>query len=260
MRPVRFAAAVAVFLSLAAISARADVRLTRRSDGSALIFNDVGSGWTVSGRAPSDAYLVSRRAAPSAFDALIGRHASREGIDALLVKCVVLVESNFNPRAVSRKGARGLMQLMPGTANRYGVRDLFDADQNVRGGVAYLADLLSLFDGDVTLALAAYNAGEGAVQRHGGIPPFAETREYVRRAMVAYRGSAPDRVLSGGFGSKPGSAVRASSRRGAVRVASVPVRLAEAGGQLTLSNDPGGLTRRTPILGRVPDVPATTGR
>ena len=114
------AAAIAAVL-IAAGAARADVRLVRGVDGRARIFNDVGSGWTVRGRAPSDDYLVSRRNSPSAFDDAIGRHSGANGVDARLVKCVMLVESNFNPRALSRKGARGLMQLMPQTARRFGV-------------------------------------------------------------------------------------------------------------------------------------------
>ena len=101
---------------------RADVHLVRQSNGSALIFNDkVGSGWRVNGGAPSDAYLVERRNTPSAYDAAIESEARAAGVDAALVKSVMLVESNFNPRAVSTKGARGLMQLMPGTALRFGV-------------------------------------------------------------------------------------------------------------------------------------------
>ncbi len=94
---------------------------------------------------------------------------------------VVQVESNFDPNARSPKNAQGLMQLIPETAERFGVGDVWDPEQNLRGGMAYLRWLLDNFDGDVKLALAGYNAGEGAVQRHGGIPPFAETQDYVQR-------------------------------------------------------------------------------
>jgi len=98
-----------------------------------------------------------------------------------LVLAVIQVESNFNPQAVSPKQAQGLMQLIPATAKRFDVSDPYDPHQNLRGGMAYLRWLLDRFKGDLKLALAGYNAGEGAVERHGGVPPYAETREYVRR-------------------------------------------------------------------------------
>jgi soluble lytic murein transglycosylase-like protein len=106
--------------------------------------------------------------------------ARRHGMDPLLVRAVIRVESNFDPRAVSPKGAAGLMQLMPETALRYGVDNRFDPAQNVDGGVRYLRDLMAMFDGNLSLALAAYNAGEGAVLKHGRrIPPYPETQQYV---------------------------------------------------------------------------------
>jgi soluble lytic murein transglycosylase-like protein len=98
-----------------------------------------------------------------------------------LVLAVVEAESNFNPKALSHKNAQGLMQLIPATAQRFGVEDVWDPEQNLRGGMAYLRWLLDHFDGDVKLALAGYNAGEQAVRRHGGIPPYNETRSYVSR-------------------------------------------------------------------------------
>jgi soluble lytic murein transglycosylase-like protein len=97
------------------------------------------------------------------------------------VKAVALVESGFNPDAVSPKGAQGIMQLMPSTAKRYGVRNAFDPLENLRAGTMHLRSLLDEFDGDVRLALAAYNAGSGAVRRHGGVPAYPETQEYVRK-------------------------------------------------------------------------------
>lgn len=109
--------------------------------------------------------------------------AARHGIPPALVEAVVAVESAGDPRAVSRKGAMGIMQLMPETAARFGVNDPFDAGESLDGGCAYLRWLLDRFDGSVTLALAAYNAGEGAVERHGGIPPYEETRRYVREVL-----------------------------------------------------------------------------
>ncbi len=104
-------------------------------------------------------------------------------LDPNLVLALIEVESNFNPSALSPKNAQGLMQLIPATAERFGVRDVWDPEQNLRGGMAYLRWLLGEFKGDVRLALAAYNAGEGAVTRHGGVPPFPETRDYVTRIM-----------------------------------------------------------------------------
>ena len=107
------------------------------------------------------------------------------GLEPRLVLKVIRFESAFDPRARSHKGAIGLMQLMPATAERFGVRDIRDPLQNLQGGMAYLRWLLGHFDGDVRLALAGYNAGENAVRRHGGVPPYPETREYVRRITQA---------------------------------------------------------------------------
>jgi soluble lytic murein transglycosylase-like protein len=103
------------------------------------------------------------------------------GLNPELVLAVVEVESNFSPTAQSPKQAQGLMQLIPATARRFGVADPWDPHQNLRGGMAYLRWLLDHFGGDLRLALAGYNAGEGAVRDHGGVPPFAETQNYVRR-------------------------------------------------------------------------------
>jgi soluble lytic murein transglycosylase-like protein len=114
--------------------------------------------------------------------------AERHGVETRLVEAIVQAESAGNPTAVSPKGARGLMQLMPERAALLGVRDSFDPHQNVDGGVRHIRDLLQSFGGDVTLAVAAYNAGEGAVRSYGGVPPFAETREYVRRVRALYDG------------------------------------------------------------------------
>lgn len=107
-------------------------------------------------------------------------------VDPALVKAVIHAESAFNPQAVSSKGAQGLMQLMPGTAREVGVSNALDASQNIRGGVTYLSRMLELHDGDIQLATAAYNAGPGAVRRHEGIPPYAETRAYVERVGILH--------------------------------------------------------------------------
>jgi len=138
-------------------------------------------GWTGS------TYWSNPQLNRSAYAALIAREAARHGVDPELVRAVIHAESAFNSRAVSPMGALGLMQLMPATADRFQVRDVFDPEENIRGGVAYLAFLLRLFDGDRRLAVAAYNAGEGAVQRYNGIPPFKETTNYVARVMDLHR-------------------------------------------------------------------------
>jgi soluble lytic murein transglycosylase-like protein len=122
----------------------------------------------------------------AAIDQAIEAAASKHNVDPNLVRALVKVESNFNPTAVSRKGAMGLMQLMPSTARELNVSNPFDPTQNVDAGVRHLKKLLENFNGDVSLSLAAYNAGQGAVQRNGGVPPFAETRNYVRRITNLY--------------------------------------------------------------------------
>lgn len=127
------------------------------------------------------------------YDPFIERVARENGVAPELIKAVALVESGFDPHAVSPKGAQGLMQLMPATARQYGVRDAFDPLQNLRAGTIHLRKLLEEFDGDVVLALAAYNAGSGAVKRHGGVPDYRETREYVRKVQDNLSGSPPAR-------------------------------------------------------------------
>lgn len=119
---------------------------------------------------------------------LIQRIASEYAVDAALVRAIIRVESNFEPTAVSRKGAQGLMQLMPATADRFAVANAFDPAENIRGGVRYLRTLLDMFPGQLTLALAAYNAGENAVARFKGVPPYPETREYVNRVLKQLEG------------------------------------------------------------------------
>jgi soluble lytic murein transglycosylase-like protein len=116
------------------------------------------------------------------FEHLVQQHARRQRLRPALVRAVIQVESGFNARARSPKGAMGLMQLMPATARELGVDDPYDPNENIRGGTAYLRQLLDRYDGDEELALAAYNAGAGAVDRHGRrIPPFRETRDYVAK-------------------------------------------------------------------------------
>ncbi|SBV35404.1 Soluble lytic murein transglycosylase [uncultured Stenotrophomonas sp.] len=124
----------------------------------------------------------------TAFQHEIAAAAREFGVEEAVIRAVIHAESAYKPGALSRAGAQGLMQLMPATARRFGVVDAYDAPQNIRGGVQYLAWLLRRFNGDLTLAAAGYNAGEGAVARHGGVPPYSETQYYVKRvAQLAER-------------------------------------------------------------------------
>jgi soluble lytic murein transglycosylase-like protein len=127
-------------------------------------------------------------ASPGDIDSAIEAAAARHNVDPNLVRAVVKVESNFNPNAVSRKGAMGLMQLMPSTARQLKVKNPFDPEQNVDAGVRHLKQLLESYDGDIKLTLAAYNAGAGAVARSSGVPRYAETQNYVRRITNLYYG------------------------------------------------------------------------
>ena len=128
----------------------------------------------------------------AAYSAEIRAAARLHGVDEAVVRAIIHAESAFNPNALSRVGAQGLMQLMPATARRFGVGNAFDAGQNIEGGVQYLAWLLKRFNGNLTLAAAGYNAGEGAVDKYKGVPPYSETQRYVQRVGVLaerYRGS-----------------------------------------------------------------------
>ncbi len=120
------------------------------------------------------------------FDNLIYVISQRHGVDPPLVKAIVKAESDFDSFAVSRAGAKGLMQLMPETARSLGVKDIYDPEENVEGGTRYLSRLLKLFNGEVPMAIAAYNAGETAVLKYGAIPPYSETQQYVKRVLYYY--------------------------------------------------------------------------
>jgi soluble lytic murein transglycosylase-like protein len=152
----------------------------------------------------ADAIRTTRRVAPTGrnrYDRLIDEHAARHRVRPELVRAVIQVESAYDPKARSPRGAMGLMQLMPGTAAELQVNDPFDPSENIRGGVAYLRQLLTRYEEDETLALAAYNAGPGAVDRHGQqIPPYAETRDYVQRVRTVTS-------LGASVGARPGSLI-----------------------------------------------------
>lgn len=132
--------------------------------------------------------VKSSLAGKAGYDQLVDEVSRTYGLESALLHAVISVESRYNPKAKSRKGAAGLMQLMPGTAKRYGVTDRFDPLQNLEGGARYLRDLLRMFDNNVSLTLAAYNAGERAVAKYGNrVPPYRETLDYVPRVLDFYR-------------------------------------------------------------------------
>jgi soluble lytic murein transglycosylase-like protein len=164
----------------------------RKLDTSARTY-EVPAATSVRSTRPPVARVIRER-----FDPIIQEHASRQSVRADLVRAVIQVESGFNPRARSHKGAMGLMQLMPATTREMGVTDPYDPEQNIGGGTKYLRQLIDRYDGNEELALAAYNAGSGAVDRYGrAVPPYRETREYVKKV-----GSA--------------SAVRKTAKKGAI--------------------------------------------
>jgi soluble lytic murein transglycosylase-like protein len=190
-KPARLAVLWMLFALFPAL-AGAGVRVEVGSNGRKVIINE-------------DTVQRSRRLAgrlvpvPSAdLEPLIQRQSDSQNLDPKLVKAVIQVESGYNHQALSNKGAMGLMQLMPYTASLFNVRNAFDPEENLRAGTRYLRQLLDRFAGRLELALAGYNAGPGAVEKHGGVPPYAETRDYVKQVMMLYRGDGGDR---GGRGS-----------------------------------------------------------
>ena len=159
---------------------------------------------------------------PPEINDLVEQTASRHQIDPQLVHAIIKVESEYDPKAVSRKGAMGLMQLIPETAQRFGVANPFNPKENIEGGVSYLKHLLNLFGGDLSLSLAAYNAGEGAVQRFGGIPSFAETRNYVRKVTDIYQSVSPQSGTNASGNKTQASAIiRYVDERGGVHYSNV---------------------------------------
>ena len=173
--------AAALLAAVLPVAAGADgIRSSRSSNGTLVLTNE-GSARVSVPRTPR------RREPTQDLALLIDRHARERGLDPVLVQAVIQAESAYDARAVSKKGAIGLMQLMPETARELGV-DPWDPEQNVRGGTLYLRRLIDSFGGDLQLALAGYNAGPGAVKRYGGIPPYQETTGYVSRVLALYHG------------------------------------------------------------------------
>jgi soluble lytic murein transglycosylase-like protein len=185
----------------------ADVYKYRDSRGHILLTDKPMRGMTLlkrfsisTGRStspPAGGALAAMHQRQRDLNPLITQAARDQGLRPELVHAVIRAESAYRSDAVSSKGAVGLMQLMPATAERFGVDDRRDAAQNLRGGTTYLRELLQMFDNDLQLALAAYNAGENAVIRHGNkIPPYAETREYVRRVITFYQANKTDERIA----------------------------------------------------------------
>ena len=169
------------FLALfPALAAAEDVKIVIGASGRKVIVNENSAQRT----RRTSARLVP---VPDAdLEPLITRHSDAQALDPKLVKAVIQAESGYNIRALSNKGAIGLMQLMPATASLLNVQNPYDPDDNIRGGTRYLRQMIDRFAGRLEFAIAAYNAGPGAVERHGGIPPYAETRAYVKRVLSLY--------------------------------------------------------------------------
>jgi hypothetical protein len=192
---VVLACALAALLPAVCPPARAEVKTRVGADGTIEIYNDAPSTVAAAPRA-----LRLKPVPRTDWSEWIREHADLHGVDPRLVQAIVQVESGYNARARSRAGAVGLMQLMPGTARTLQVGNRYDAEQNIRGGVAYLRQMIDRFSGRLELAIAAYNAGPGAVERYGGIPPYAETRDYVDRVLTLYRGGSSFMMAIGSGG------------------------------------------------------------
>jgi len=131
--------------------------------------------------------IISWNSAERLFQPIVLKAANRYKVDPAMVMAIIMAESSYNPKAISKKGAKGLMQLMPTTARSLGVKDIFNPEHNINAGVRYFKKLLNQFDGDVELALAAYNAGSRKVKEHRGIPPFRATKYYIKKVIKYYR-------------------------------------------------------------------------
>ncbi|HKV11763.1 MAG TPA: lytic transglycosylase domain-containing protein [Thermoanaerobaculia bacterium] len=181
-----------VLLALWPAMAEAGVRVVVGPDGKKAIVDEGGAQRvrrTTSVSRSNGRVSIRLREVPNAdLDSMIAYHSEAQDLDPRLVMALIQAESNYNSRALSKKGAMGLMQLMPDTAKLLRVSDPFDPDENLRGGTTYLRRMIDRFSGRLEFAVAAYNAGPGAVEKHGGIPPYAETRNYVRKVLALYRG------------------------------------------------------------------------
>lgn len=188
IKRIYIAAAAAIIIHLASAGAHADFYRYTDDEGVVHITNVPTSPkykWMMKEKKePGTTYRVTR--SDKKFEDIIYSTATRYGVDPTLVKAIVKAESDFDSKAVSNKGARGLMQLMPETSRLMGVRDVHDPEDNVEGGIRYLSRLLKMFDWKVPLAVAAYNAGENAVLKYGAIPPYSETQTYVKRVLYYY--------------------------------------------------------------------------
>lgn len=173
---------VLAILAAAAIPGGAKVKMAVLPDGTPFIYNETPRQHAA--RVATDMVPVPKEN----IEQLIDRNARANGLDPKLVRAMVQVESGYNQEALSDKGAMGLMQLMPATAELMGVSDPYDPVQNLRGGTAYMKQLMRRFAGRLELALAGYNAGPDTVERYGGVPPFGETTAYVARVLHLYRG------------------------------------------------------------------------
>ncbi|HXO18422.1 MAG TPA: lytic transglycosylase domain-containing protein [Thermoanaerobaculia bacterium] len=179
---VCLAALLGPLAAITAAPAAAEVRVGVNADGRRVIFNENA---VQHARRYSDTLV----AVPDPrLEPLIVRHADNQQLDPKLVRAVIQVESGYNARALSRAGAMGLMQLMPDTAAELAVANPYDPEQNLRGGTTYLRRMIDRFAGRLEFAVAAYNAGPEAVVRHGGVPPYPDTRDYVRRVLGLYHG------------------------------------------------------------------------
>src|SRR5579872_2068191 len=191
-------------LALSPALAAADVRIAVGASGRKVILNE---------NSTQRSRRLSTRLADLPdinLEAIIANHSVAQNLDPRLVRALIQAESGYNVKALSNKGAIGLMQLMPDTASELKISNPYDPSENVRGGTMYLRQMIDHFAGKVELAIAAYNAGPGAVEKHGGIPPFAETRDYVKRVLALWRGAAEINLptaaavlLPGGIHRKP---------------------------------------------------------
>ena len=189
---IRFFFIFAMILSVSLFSIhsdRKDVRVIKTTSGisassiSQPLADENAGGYSVYG-----ALFRHMNKKEQLFHPIIIQVSSRHQVDPALVKAIIIAESGYNPKAISKSGAKGLMQLMPGTANAMGIKDVFNPHQNITGGVRYFKLLMNQFDGDVKLALAAYNAGSKNVRQYKGIPPFKATRYYIKNVFKYYRG------------------------------------------------------------------------